>query len=77
MEHIWSFFGRAVVERVAKEAADKYGADFGIYSNVEISGDAQKHELDLVFRTGIKHLPHRIFVRSSTTWHPRVRMVSI
>ena len=46
------FYGRTVAERVVKESAQKYGVDYEIYSNVIISRDAEKHELDIVFRVG-------------------------
>lgn len=46
------FYGRAVAERVVKESAQKHGVDYEIYSNVIISKDAEKHELDIVFRVG-------------------------
>ena len=46
------FFGRAVAQKVIKESAAKYGTDYEIYGNVNISKDNEKHELDMVFRVG-------------------------
>lgn len=46
------FYGRTVVERVVKEAAEKYGTDYEVYSNAIISKAGEKHELDVVFRVG-------------------------
>lgn len=46
------FYGRAVIERVIKEAAEKYGTDYEVYSNAIISKYGEKHELDVVFRVG-------------------------
>ena len=46
------FYGRTVVERVVKEAAEKHGTDYEVYSNAIISKAGEKHELDVVFRVG-------------------------
>lgn len=48
------FYGRAVVERVVKEAAERHGTDYEVYSNAIISKVGEKHELDIVFRVGEK-----------------------
>lgn len=46
------FYGRTVVERVVKEAADRHNTDYEVYSNAIISKSGEKHELDIVFRVG-------------------------
>lgn len=46
------FYGRAVVERVVKDAAKKHNTDYEVYSNAIIAKTGEKHELDIVFRVG-------------------------
>ncbi len=46
------FYGRAVVQRVVKEMAQKYGTDYEICNNAIISGSEGERELDVLFRVG-------------------------
>lgn len=45
-------YARCVTVGVIKKAAEKYGCDYELYHNVLIHKDAEKHELDIVFRLG-------------------------
>lgn len=47
-------YAKSVTVGVIKKAAEKYNLDYEFYHNVHITKDAEKHELDIVFRIGDK-----------------------
>ena len=45
-------YAKSVTVSVIKKAADKYNNNYEFYHNVHITKDAEKHELDIIFRIG-------------------------